>query len=124
MRAIPFLLVSVGVTVALALSACGPQSPARTSAPPGQAPAAAPTAAPATAALPTKTPGTFTIATHEMGFARQVADRVCFLDRGRLLEVGPPAQVLEAPCEPRTREFLHRISAAQRVASDAGALAI
>jgi polar amino acid transport system ATP-binding protein len=54
---------------------------------------------------------TMIIATHEMGFARQMADRVCVLDQGRLLEVGPPAQVLGTPREPRTREFLRRILA-------------
>ncbi|HEY0472251.1 MAG TPA: amino acid ABC transporter ATP-binding protein [Kribbella sp.] len=52
---------------------------------------------------------TMLICTHEMGFARQVADKVCFLDAGRLLESGPPSQVLENPHEPRTREFLSRI---------------
>jgi polar amino acid transport system ATP-binding protein len=52
---------------------------------------------------------TMIVATHEMAFARQVADRVCFLDQGRLLEVGPPAQVFGAPREPRTREFLRRV---------------
>ncbi|MFC0625043.1 amino acid ABC transporter ATP-binding protein [Kribbella deserti] len=53
---------------------------------------------------------TMLICTHEMGFARQVADRVCFLDAGRLLESGPPAQVLDAPREARTRQFLSRLS--------------
>ncbi|MFI5735701.1 amino acid ABC transporter ATP-binding protein [Kribbella sp. NPDC051587] len=52
---------------------------------------------------------TMLVCTHEMGFARDVADRVCFLHQGRPLEVGPPAQVLDAPREPRTREFLSRI---------------
>jgi polar amino acid transport system ATP-binding protein len=58
---------------------------------------------------------TMLICTHEMGFARQVADKVCFLDGGRLLESGPPAQVLENPTEPRTREFLRRIIASGRL---------
>jgi polar amino acid transport system ATP-binding protein len=58
---------------------------------------------------------TMLIATHEMGFARQVADTVCFLDGGRLLEVGPPSQVLEDPREPRTRQFLARIIEAGRL---------
>jgi polar amino acid transport system ATP-binding protein len=58
---------------------------------------------------------TMLICTHEMGFARQVADKVCFLDGGRLLEVGPPAQVLGEPREPRTREFLARIIASGRL---------
>ena len=52
---------------------------------------------------------TMLICTHEMGFARSVADKICFLDKGRPLEVGPPSQVLEDPVEPRTREFLRRI---------------
>jgi polar amino acid transport system ATP-binding protein len=41
-----------------------------------------------------------------MGFARQVADRVCFLDGGRVLESGPPERVLGEPEQPRTRQFL------------------
>jgi polar amino acid transport system ATP-binding protein len=53
---------------------------------------------------------TMVIATHEMGFARQVADRVCFLDGGRIVEQGPPSQVLTAPEHPRTRQFLQRIT--------------
>jgi polar amino acid transport system ATP-binding protein len=55
------------------------------------------------------------LATHEMPFARQVADRVCFLDGGRVLEEGPPDQVLEHPQEARTRQFLQRIVAAGRL---------
>ncbi len=58
---------------------------------------------------------TILMATHEMGFARQVADTVCFLDRGVLLESGPPDQVLRDPTEPRTREFLSRILASGRL---------
>jgi polar amino acid transport system ATP-binding protein len=53
---------------------------------------------------------TMVIATHEMGFARHVADRVCFLDGGQILEQGPPAQVLGEPREPRTRQFLQRLT--------------
>ncbi|MFD2082950.1 polar amino acid transport system ATP-binding protein [Actinopolymorpha cephalotaxi] len=52
---------------------------------------------------------TMVIATHEMGFARRVADRVCFLDRGVIAEQGPPEQVLDDPVQPRTRQFLHRL---------------
>ena len=52
---------------------------------------------------------TMIIATHEMGFARDVADKVCFLDAGRILEEGPPAEILTQPKEPRTREFLARV---------------
>jgi polar amino acid transport system ATP-binding protein len=58
---------------------------------------------------------TILMATHEMGFARQVAHRVCFLDAGVVLEEGPPAQVLADPVEPRTRQFLSRIIDAGRL---------
>ena len=58
---------------------------------------------------------TMVLATHEMGFARQVADRVVFLDKGRVLEQGPPEQVLGDPVEPRTRQFLARIIEAGRL---------
>jgi polar amino acid transport system ATP-binding protein len=58
---------------------------------------------------------TMILATHEMGFARQVADRVAFLDKGRVLEQGPPAQVLGDPVEARTRQFLARIIEAGRL---------
>jgi len=52
---------------------------------------------------------TMLLATHEMGFAREVATNVCFLDGGRILEQGPPEQVLVEPTEVRTREFLRRV---------------
>ncbi|RYG24492.1 amino acid ABC transporter ATP-binding protein [bacterium] len=52
---------------------------------------------------------TMIVATHEMGFARDVASRVIFLDQGRILEDGPPTQVLGNPREARTREFLARV---------------
>jgi polar amino acid transport system ATP-binding protein len=58
---------------------------------------------------------TMIVATHEMGFARQVADEVCFLDRGRVLERGSPEQVLADPAEARTRQFLRRIIEAGRL---------
>ncbi|ROP39557.1 MULTISPECIES: amino acid ABC transporter ATP-binding protein [Saccharothrix] len=58
---------------------------------------------------------TILMATHEMGFARQVADRVVFLDGGRLVESGPPGQVLGEPVHPRTRQFLRRIIEAGRL---------
>jgi len=58
---------------------------------------------------------TMVLATHEMGFARQVADKVVFLDGGRVLEAGPPAQVLGDPVEARTRQFLARIIEAGRL---------
>jgi polar amino acid transport system ATP-binding protein len=52
---------------------------------------------------------TMVLATHEMQFARDVATRVCFLEQGRILEQGPPAEIFTAPREPRTRQFLSRI---------------
>jgi polar amino acid transport system ATP-binding protein len=58
---------------------------------------------------------TMLIATHEMGFARDVANRVCFLHEGRILEEGPPAQIFSAPREARTAQFLQRIVAAGRL---------
>ena len=58
---------------------------------------------------------TMVIATHEMGFARDIADRVCFLDDGVILEQGPPEQIFSAPREPRTQQFLQRIVAAGRL---------
>ena len=58
---------------------------------------------------------TMLIATHEMGFARDIADRVCFLDAGVLLEQGPPEQIFSAPREPRTQQFLQRIIDAGRL---------
>ena len=54
---------------------------------------------------------TMVIATHEMAFARQVADQVCFLSGGRILEQGTPAQLFTEPREQRTREFLSRLDA-------------
>ena len=58
---------------------------------------------------------TMVIATHEMGFARDVADRVCFLDAGVILEHGPPDQIFRAPREARTQQFLQRIIEAGRL---------
>jgi polar amino acid transport system ATP-binding protein len=58
---------------------------------------------------------TMLIATHEMGFARDVADRVCFLDAGRILEQGPPSRLFTEPEQPRTRQFLQRIVDAGRL---------
>ncbi|GIU96718.1 MAG: peptide ABC transporter ATP-binding protein [Actinomycetota bacterium] len=58
---------------------------------------------------------TMLIATHEMGFARDVAHRVCFLDEGRILEQGPPGRIFTEPREERTRRFLDRIIAAGRM---------
>ena len=58
---------------------------------------------------------TMLIATHEMGFARDVADRVLFLDAGVILESGPPERIFADPSQPRTREFLQRIIDAGRL---------
>jgi polar amino acid transport system ATP-binding protein len=58
---------------------------------------------------------TMLIATHEMGFARDIADRVCFLDEGRILEQGPPGRIFTAPEHPRTGRFLARIIEARRL---------
>jgi len=58
---------------------------------------------------------TMVIATHEMGFARDVADQVCFLDGGRILEHGTPAEIFTNPTEPRTEQFLQRIIDAGRL---------
>lgn len=58
---------------------------------------------------------TMILATHEMGFARDVADRICFLDEGVILEEGPPAEILSAPKEERTQRFLQRIISAGRL---------
>ncbi|MER7027988.1 MULTISPECIES: amino acid ABC transporter ATP-binding protein [Streptomyces] len=52
---------------------------------------------------------TMIIVTHEIGFAREVADTVVFMDDGRIVEQGPPAQVLDAPREARTRAFLSKV---------------
>jgi polar amino acid transport system ATP-binding protein len=58
---------------------------------------------------------TMLIATHEMSFARDIADQVCFLDEGVILEQGPPEEILSAPKEPRTQQFLQRIIEAGRL---------
>jgi len=52
---------------------------------------------------------TMVLATHEMHFAREVADKVCFLDAGRILEQGPPEEIFSAPKEERTRAFLKSV---------------
>jgi polar amino acid transport system ATP-binding protein len=58
---------------------------------------------------------TMLIATHEMGFARDIANRVCFLDAGVILEQGPPDQIFTEPSNPRTQQFLQRIIEAGRL---------
>jgi polar amino acid transport system ATP-binding protein len=52
---------------------------------------------------------TMLVVTHEMGFAREVADTVAFMDEGRVIESGPPEQLLEHPAHARTQEFLARV---------------
>ena len=54
---------------------------------------------------------TMLLATHEMGFAREIADTVCFLQAGRILEQGPPEQMFTEPAQPETRDFLARVIA-------------
>ena len=58
---------------------------------------------------------TMLLATHEMGFAKQVADEVCFLEHGRILEWGKPKEILENPKKPQTQEFLKRVHEAGRL---------
>jgi polar amino acid transport system ATP-binding protein len=58
---------------------------------------------------------TMLIATHEMSFARDIADRVCFLEAGHILEQGPPNKIFTSPENPRTRQFLARIIEAGRL---------
>ncbi len=58
---------------------------------------------------------TMILATHEMGFAREVADKVCFLDGGRICEEGPPQQIFSNPKEARTRQFLSRVLEAEKL---------
>jgi polar amino acid transport system ATP-binding protein len=58
---------------------------------------------------------TMVLATHEMGFATQVADEVCFLESGSIIERGTPEQVLKNPVNPKTQEFLKRVHQAGRL---------
>jgi polar amino acid transport system ATP-binding protein len=58
---------------------------------------------------------TMVLATHEMSFARDIANRVCFLDEGRILEAGTPEEIFTSPKEPRTQQFLERIIKARRL---------
>ena len=58
---------------------------------------------------------TMVLATHEMGFAREIADTVCFLDGGRIVEQGPPALMFTAPQQQATRDFLARVIASGRL---------
>ncbi|MGH6954542.1 MAG: amino acid ABC transporter ATP-binding protein, partial [Alphaproteobacteria bacterium] len=52
---------------------------------------------------------TMLVVTHEIPFAREVADRIVFIDQGRVCEMGPPAEVLDSPREERTRQFLSKV---------------
>jgi polar amino acid transport system ATP-binding protein len=54
------------------------------------------------------------LATHEMGFAREVADQVCFLHEGAIIEQGPPAEIFSSPQRPETQRFLRRLLEAGR----------
>jgi polar amino acid transport system ATP-binding protein len=58
---------------------------------------------------------TMVIATHEMSFARDIANRVCFLEDGLILEEGPPREIFAHPKQPRTQQFLERIIEAGRL---------
>jgi polar amino acid transport system ATP-binding protein len=58
---------------------------------------------------------TMVLATHEMAFAREISDRVCFLDGGRIVEQAEPEQLFTAPTEERTRQFLQRVIDAGRL---------
>ena len=53
---------------------------------------------------------TMLIVTHEIQFAREIADRIVFMDEGRIVEQGPPAELLDAPKDPRTQSFLRRVT--------------
>ena len=55
---------------------------------------------------------TMLIVTHEMQFAREIADRIVFMEGGRIVEQGPPSQIFDAPHDPRTRDFLRRVGKA------------
>ncbi len=63
---------------------------------------------------------TMLVVTHEMGFAGEVADRVVYMDEGRIVEVGPPEQIFSDPHDPRTRQFLERILRPSRATKDEG----
>jgi polar amino acid transport system ATP-binding protein len=65
--------------------------------------------------LSTRDGMTMIIATHEMSFAREVSSKICFLDRGVILEEGPPEQIFSNPTNERTQEFLARVLQAGRM---------
>jgi polar amino acid transport system ATP-binding protein len=58
---------------------------------------------------------TMVFATHEMSFAREISDRICFIDAGRIVEQGPPELIFDTPSEERTRRFLQRVIEAGRM---------
>jgi putative amino-acid transport system ATP-binding protein len=58
---------------------------------------------------------TMMVVTHEMSFARDVADRVIFIDGGRIVEQGPPSEIFSNPQDPRTQDFLKKILATNPV---------
>ena len=58
---------------------------------------------------------TMMVVTHEMSFARDVADRVIFIDGGRIVEQGPPSEIFHNPKDPRTKDFLKKILATNPV---------
>ena len=60
---------------------------------------------------------TMIVVTHEIGFARDVADRIAILDKGVVIEEGPAAQVIDSPSHERSRSFLSRVTAGPRAAS-------
>ena len=60
---------------------------------------------------------TMIIVTHEVRFAREVADRIVFMDDGAIVEEGPPAQLLDAPKQERTRRFLRMVTHAEEIAA-------
>src|SRR5699024_6016064 len=64
---------------------------------------------------------TLVIVTHEMSFARDVADTVVFMDNGRIVEMGPPAQVIDHPTHDRTRAFLQRVRTGSEAPSPSAA---
>jgi polar amino acid transport system permease protein len=61
---------------------------------------------------------TMIVVTHEIRFAREVADRVIFMDAGKVVEAGPPAQVIDQPQQPRTRRFLRRVEQSESLETE------
>jgi ABC-type polar amino acid transport system ATPase subunit len=61
---------------------------------------------------------TMIVVTHEIRFAREVADRVIFMDAGKVVEAGPPSQVIDDPQQPRTRRFLRRVEQSEGIETE------